>query len=76
MLNLLKHPLLTHKLTLLRLKDTSTKDFRETLGEIAGLMSIMILYHPGSSVMKPYQWGILYILNNRNFNYSSISCNN
>jgi uracil phosphoribosyltransferase len=42
MLNLLKHPLLTHKLTLLRLKDTSTKDFRETLGEIAGLMAYEI----------------------------------
>lgn len=42
MLNLLKHPLLTHKLTLLRRKDTDTKDFRETLGEIAGLMAYEI----------------------------------
>lgn len=42
MLNLLKHPLLTHKLTLLRCKETDTKDFRKTLGEIAGLMAYEI----------------------------------
>lgn len=42
MLNLLKHPLLTHKLTLLRRKETDTKSFRETLEEIAGLMAYEI----------------------------------
>ena len=42
MLNLLKHPLLTHKLTLLRSKETDTKDFRETLEEIAVLMAYEI----------------------------------
>src|SRR5512138_3567187 len=42
MLNVLKHPLLTHKLTLLRRKETGTKDFRETLEEIAGLMAYEI----------------------------------
>ena len=42
MLNLLKHPLLTHKLTILRRKETGTKDFRETLEEIAGLMAYEI----------------------------------
>jgi uracil phosphoribosyltransferase len=42
MLNLLKHPLLTHKLTLLRRKETGTKDFRETLEEIVGLMAYEI----------------------------------
>lgn len=42
MLNLLKHPLLTHKLAILRRKETSTKDFRETLDEIAGLMAYEI----------------------------------
>lgn len=42
MLNLLKHPLLTHKLSLLRRKETGTKDFRETLEEIAGLMAYEI----------------------------------
>ena len=42
MLNVLKHPLITHKLTQLRRKETSTKDFRETLGEIAGLMAYEI----------------------------------
>lgn len=39
MLILLKHPLLTHKLTQLRRKETCIKDFRETLNEIAGLMA-------------------------------------
>jgi uracil phosphoribosyltransferase len=42
MLNLLKHPLLTHKLTLLRRKETGTKDFREALEEIACLMAFEI----------------------------------
>jgi uracil phosphoribosyltransferase len=42
MLNLLKHPLLTHKLTLLRRKETDTKDFRETMEEISGLMAYEI----------------------------------
>jgi uracil phosphoribosyltransferase len=42
MLHLLKHPLITHKLTLLRRKETGTKDFRETLEEIAGLMAYEI----------------------------------
>jgi uracil phosphoribosyltransferase len=42
MLNLLKHPLLTHKLTILRRKETDTKEFRETLEEIAGLMAYEI----------------------------------
>jgi uracil phosphoribosyltransferase len=39
MLILLEHPLLTHKLTQLRRKETSTKDFREIMEEIAGLMA-------------------------------------
>lgn len=42
MLHILKHPLLTHKLTHLRRKDTTTKEFRETLQEIAGLMAYEI----------------------------------
>lgn len=42
MLNLLKHPLLTHKLAILRRKETGTKDFRETLEEISGLMAYEI----------------------------------
>jgi uracil phosphoribosyltransferase len=42
MLNLLKHPLITHKLTQLRRKETETKEFREILGEIAGLMAYEI----------------------------------
>ena len=42
MLNLLKHPLLTHKLTHLRRTETDTKEFRQTLEEIAGLMAYEI----------------------------------
>ena len=34
----IKHPLIQHKLTLMRKKETSTKDFRELLNEIAMLM--------------------------------------
>jgi uracil phosphoribosyltransferase len=42
MLNLLQHPLLTHKLAHLRRKETDIKEFRETLEEIAGLMAYEI----------------------------------
>ena len=42
MLHLLKHPLLTHKLAILRKKETATKEFRETLKEISGLMAYEI----------------------------------
>lgn len=42
MLKVLKHPLITHKLTQLRRKDTCTKDFRHLLNEIAGLMAYEI----------------------------------
>lgn len=39
MLNLLNHPLLTHKLSILRNKDTGIREFRKTLQEIASLMA-------------------------------------
>lgn len=42
MLHLLEHPLITHKLTQIRKKETGTKDFREALDEIAGLMAYEI----------------------------------
>ena len=42
MLNVLKHPLITHKLTQMRKKETGTKDFRQNLDEIAGLMAYEI----------------------------------
>ncbi|HLN55452.1 MAG TPA: uracil phosphoribosyltransferase [Bacteroidales bacterium] len=42
MLHLLKHPLLTHKLAILRNKDTATKEFRHTLKEISGLLAYEI----------------------------------
>ncbi|WP_416325644.1 uracil phosphoribosyltransferase [[Eubacterium] hominis] len=42
MLKVLKHPLITHKLTQMRNKDCGTKDFRQNLDEIAGLMAYEI----------------------------------
>lgn len=42
MLTVLRHPLITHKLTQIRRKETGTKDFREGIGEIAGLMAYEI----------------------------------
>ena len=42
MVNVIKHPLITHKLTQIRKAETGTKDFRQNLGEIAGLMAYEI----------------------------------
>jgi uracil phosphoribosyltransferase len=42
MLTVVQHPLIEHKLTLIRKKETGTKDFRENLDEIAGLMAYEI----------------------------------
>jgi len=42
MLIVVEHPLIQHKLTLIRKKETGTKDFRENLDEIAGLMAYEI----------------------------------
>lgn len=42
MLKVLKHPLITHKLTQMRNKNCGTKDFRQNLDEIAGLMAYEI----------------------------------
>ena len=39
MLTVLNHPLITHKLTLMRDEKTGTKDFRQSLDEIAELMA-------------------------------------
>lgn len=42
MLHVIEHPLITHKLAIMRDKNTKTKDFRENLDEIAGLMAYEI----------------------------------
>ena len=42
MLNVLEHPLITHKLSQMRRKETGTKDFRQNLNEVAGLMAFEI----------------------------------
>ena len=42
MLYVLNHPLITHKLTQMRKTETKTKDFRQNLDEIAGLMAYEI----------------------------------
>ena len=36
--HVLDHPLIQHKLAILRSKDTPVKEFRELVGEISGLM--------------------------------------
>ena len=42
MLHVLNHPLINHKLTYMRRQETGTKDFRENLDELAGLMAYEI----------------------------------
>ena len=42
MVNVIKHPLITHKLTQMRKAETGTKDFRQNFDEIAGLMAYEI----------------------------------
>lgn len=42
MVTVLNHPLITHKLAQMRNKHTGTKDFRQNLDEIAGLMAYEI----------------------------------
>lgn len=42
MLKVLSHPLISHKLTNIRKKETNTKDFAENLDEIAALMAYEI----------------------------------
>lgn len=42
MLKVLQHPLITHKLTQMRNKNCGTKDFRQNLDEIGGLMAYEI----------------------------------
>ncbi len=42
MLKVLEHPLIVHKLSWMRRKETGTKDFRQNLDEIAGLMAYEI----------------------------------
>ncbi len=42
MLIVLEHPLITHKLSQMRRKETGTKDFRQNLNEVAGLMAFEI----------------------------------
>ena len=37
-LHLINHPMIQHKLTIMRMKETGSKDFRELLNEIALLM--------------------------------------
>ncbi|MYR05449.1 uracil phosphoribosyltransferase [Gordonia sp. SID5947] len=41
---LIEHPLVQHKLTLMRRKDTSTNDFRRLLNEISTLMAYEVLH--------------------------------
>ena len=40
--HVLEHPLIKHKLTVIRDKNTKTKEFRESVNEIAGLLTFEI----------------------------------
>jgi len=42
MLKLINHPLITHKLSIIRRRETVTRDFRQNISEIAGLMAYEI----------------------------------
>lgn len=42
MLKVIEHPLITHKLTQLRRRETGTKDFRQLMNEVSGLMAYEI----------------------------------
>ncbi len=42
MLKLINHPLITHKLSVIRRKETGMRDFRQNVNEIAGLMAYEI----------------------------------
>lgn len=42
MLKLIDHPLITHKLSIIRRKETGTRDFRQNISEIAGLIAYEI----------------------------------
>lgn len=44
MLTVIDHPLIKHKLTVMRKKDTGTKDFRQNLDEIGGLMVLSLIH--------------------------------
>ena len=41
MLHVLKHPLIDHKLAIMRNKDTSSKDFKENLDEIDKVLALI-----------------------------------
>ena len=52
-LHIVDHPLVQHKLTLMRCKETSTRDFRELLKEIAMLMSSRATFRSERHESKP-----------------------
>lgn len=44
-LHVMNHALINHKLTFIRDKNTNTKDFREAVNEVGGLMTFLISEH-------------------------------
>ena len=51
---IMDHPLIQHKIGLIRRKETGTKDFRQTIGEIA----MLICYEAtkSSGFIRPEKW--------------------
>ena len=42
--HIVNHPLVSHKLTIMRDKNTSVKDFRALVGEIAMLLTLSLIH--------------------------------
>ena len=46
--HVIDHPLIQHKLTIMRMKETGTKDFRELLEEICRAARVELRFHGAS----------------------------
>lgn len=42
--HVIDHPLIQHKLTIIRDKNTGTKDFRDVVNEIARLLALSLIH--------------------------------
>ena len=77
----ISHPLIQHKLSILRREDTSTKDFRELVNEIAMLMGYEVsrdlpleeveIQTPITRKLFLYSFGNWWLNSNTNYKNSS-----
>ncbi|MEE3850121.1 uracil phosphoribosyltransferase [Gordonia sp. LSe1-13] len=72
---LIDHPLVQHKLTLMRRKDTSTNDFRRLLTEISTLMAYDVLHdipmHP-VTIETPFETTTANVIDGKKLVFASI----